>query len=68
MEDFHEDEEAEPQVELFKNLWLEAEAALCSLNYRARYDRVKFEMERFKSQNANGELLFLEHTFIKAFL
>ncbi|OWM79692.1 uncharacterized protein LOC116203636 [Punica granatum] len=50
-ENFHEEDEAEPQVQLFKNLWLEAEAALCSMNYRARYDRLKFEMEKSKAQN-----------------
>ncbi|KAK4781995.1 hypothetical protein SAY86_016097 [Trapa natans] len=48
---FLEEDEAEQQVQLFKNLWLEAEAALCLTNYRARYDRVKFEMKKYGSHS-----------------
>ncbi|CAL0327527.1 unnamed protein product [Lupinus luteus] len=44
-ENFHEDEEADSQTLLYKNLWLEAEAALCSVSYRARYNQMKIEME-----------------------
>lgn len=31
---------------LYKNLWLEAEAELCALSYRARFHRVKREMAK----------------------
>ncbi|XP_062119948.1 uncharacterized protein LOC133834370 isoform X2 [Humulus lupulus] len=51
-ENFHDKEETEPQTLLYKNLWLEAEAALCSLNYKARYNRMKMEMEKFKLPNS----------------
>ncbi|XP_060963512.1 uncharacterized protein LOC133033014 isoform X3 [Cannabis sativa] len=47
-----EDDETEPQTVLYKNLWLEAEAALCSLNYKARYNRMKMEMEKHKLPNS----------------
>ncbi|XP_057457372.1 uncharacterized protein LOC130748206 isoform X3 [Lotus japonicus] len=44
-ENFH-DEEEDSQTDLYKNLWLEAEAALCSVSYRARYNQMKIEMEK----------------------
>ncbi|KAF8020243.1 hypothetical protein BT93_G0831 [Corymbia citriodora subsp. variegata] len=45
------DDEVEPnlQVQLFKNLWLEAEAKLCSMKFKSCFKRVKTEMERLKS-------------------
>ncbi|OMO97750.1 Plant peroxidase [Corchorus olitorius] len=46
VENFHEKEESDPQVLLYKNLWLEAEAALCSINYMARYNNMKIEIEK----------------------
>lgn len=45
---FHDEEETDPQALLYRNLWLEAEAALCSISYRARFDRMKIEMKKFK--------------------
>ncbi|KAL2638670.1 hypothetical protein GLYMA_06G138000v4 [Glycine max] len=47
-ENFHgdDDEGAEPQTVLYKNLWLEAEATLCSVYYRARYNQMKIEMDK----------------------
>ncbi|XVF12776.1 hypothetical protein REPUB_Repub08aG0148700 [Reevesia pubescens] len=48
IENFHEKEEAHPQVLLYKNLWLEAEAALCSINYMARFNNMKIEIEKCK--------------------
>ncbi|KAA8533520.1 hypothetical protein F0562_031046 [Nyssa sinensis] len=51
-ENFHSEEEIQPQALLYKNLWLEAEAAVCSINYRARFDRLKIEMERCKLHGA----------------
>ncbi|XP_016445059.2 uncharacterized protein LOC107770282 [Nicotiana tabacum] len=47
-ENFLCDEAMPPLALLFKNLWLEAEAKLCSLSYKARFDRMKIEMEKHK--------------------
>lgn len=47
-------EEEHSQAHLFKSLWLEAEAKLCSISYRARFDRMKFEMEILKSKQLKG--------------
>ncbi|GKV25479.1 hypothetical protein SLEP1_g34916 [Rubroshorea leprosula] len=55
-ENFHEKEEIHPQILLYKNLWLEAEAALCSINYMARYNRIKMEMELCKLDPAKMEM------------
>ncbi|XAR71569.1 hypothetical protein NMG60_11017908 [Bertholletia excelsa] len=52
--DFVTDEEMQAETLLFKNLWLEAEAALCSISYRARFNRMKIEMEKNKSHQAKG--------------
>ncbi|KAG5558937.1 hypothetical protein RHGRI_008773 [Rhododendron griersonianum] len=38
--DFPCEEETQPETVLYKNLWLEAEAALCSMSYRARFNHV----------------------------
>ncbi|XP_042490977.1 uncharacterized protein LOC122070811 isoform X2 [Macadamia integrifolia] len=46
------------QTILFKNLWLEAEAALCSVKYEERYARMKIEMEnceRYQEKGAAGK-------------
>ncbi|KAA8540104.1 hypothetical protein F0562_026796 [Nyssa sinensis] len=51
-ENFHGEEEKQSQTLLYKNLWLEAEAALCSISYRARFNRLKNEMEKCKSYKA----------------
>ncbi|KAE8678245.1 Detected protein of unknown function [Hibiscus syriacus] len=48
IDNFHEKEEANPQVNLYKNLWLEAEAALCSVNYMARFYNMKVELGKCK--------------------
>lgn len=53
-EDFIGEEEIPSETLLYKNLWLEAEAALCSINYRARFNRMKIEMEQRKSDNVKG--------------
>ncbi|VVA11407.1 PREDICTED: LOC109707349 isoform [Prunus dulcis] len=50
-ENFHS-EETDPQVLLYKNLWLEAEAVLCSVNYKARFNRVKIEIDKCKAENS----------------
>ncbi|XP_038684272.1 uncharacterized protein LOC119984416 isoform X2 [Tripterygium wilfordii] len=43
---FHEKEGKDEQVLLYKNLWLEAEASLCSLNCISRFNRIKTEVEK----------------------
>ena len=45
-ENFNEDESTESRALLYKNLWLEAEAALCSVSCKARYNKMKVEMEK----------------------
>ncbi|XP_058786666.1 uncharacterized protein LOC131661226 isoform X2 [Vicia villosa] len=45
-ENFDDDEATESQTRLYKNLWLEAEAALCSVTYKNRYNQLKIEMEK----------------------
>ena len=42
------DEEENPQVLFYKNLWLEAEAALCSMKYKACVLGMKSEMGQVK--------------------
>ncbi|KAL3630755.1 hypothetical protein CASFOL_023739 [Castilleja foliolosa] len=39
-------EEMPSEALLFKNLWLDAEAKLCSVTYKARFDRMKIQMEQ----------------------
>lgn len=53
-ENFDEKEEVHPQSLFYKNLWLEAEAAFCSMNFMARYNRVKLEMDQSKLGLAKG--------------
>lgn len=54
IENFHEKEEAHPQVILYKNLWLEAEASLCSINCMARFSNMKIEIEKCKLGSEKG--------------
>ncbi|XP_061364059.1 uncharacterized protein LOC133307548 [Gastrolobium bilobum] len=54
-ENFQDDEGADSQALLYKNLWLEAEAALCSVSYRARYNQMKIEMEKHSSKQRDIE-------------
>lgn len=49
-----DEEETDPQALLYRNLWLEAEAVLCSITYKARFDRMKLEMEKFKLHKTEG--------------
>ncbi|PNT40142.2 hypothetical protein POPTR_004G080501v4 [Populus trichocarpa] len=42
------EEEENPQVLFYKNLWLEAEAALRSMKYKASVLGMKTEMEKIK--------------------
>ncbi|XP_057800763.1 uncharacterized protein LOC131016161 isoform X2 [Salvia miltiorrhiza] len=47
-QNFEIDEDMHSQALLFKNLWLEAEAKLCSISYKARFERMKVQMEDVK--------------------
>ncbi|KAI4307014.1 hypothetical protein L6164_030250 [Bauhinia variegata] len=55
-ENFNDEKGAESQSLLYKNLWLEAEAALCSTNYKARYNQVKIEMEKDSRKQRDNAL------------
>lgn len=44
-----------PQTLLFKNLWIEAEAALCSIKYELQLARMQIEMEKSKQHQTKGE-------------
>ncbi|CAH8268014.1 unnamed protein product [Arabidopsis lyrata] len=48
---FPDGEENHPQTLLYKSLWLETEAALCSTTCMARYHRVKNEIDNLKFNN-----------------
>nr|XP_034907958.1 uncharacterized protein LOC118043950 isoform X2 [Populus alba] len=54
-------EESDSQILLYRNLWLEAEASLCSVNYMARFNRMKIEMEKGNSQKANEKSMVREN-------
>lgn len=60
-ENFHFDGEMKSQAHLFKNLWLEAEAKLCSVSYKARFDHMKIAMELQNSTRVNGKGSSLLH-------
>ncbi|GER33442.1 cysteine-rich RLK (RECEPTOR-like protein kinase)8 [Striga asiatica] len=47
-ENFQLNEEIHSEAVLFKNLWLDAEAKLCSISYKARFDRMKIQMGRIR--------------------
>lgn len=55
-ENFHCNEEVSSQALLFKSLWLEAEANLCSIGYKARFDQMKSEMGKIEA-NTLKELM-----------
>eukprot|EP00262_Sarcandra_glabra_P014683 TRINITY_DN4341_c0_g3_i1.p1 TRINITY_DN4341_c0_g3~~TRINITY_DN4341_c0_g3_i1.p1 ORF type:complete len:461 (-),score=101.18 TRINITY_DN4341_c0_g3_i1:307-1620(-) len=44
------------QTQLYKNLWIEAEAALCSMKYEVQLSRMKIEMEKkYKQCQGKGK-------------
>ena len=47
--------EDDPQAVLYKNLWMQAEAALCSMKYELQVARMKLEIEDCECQ-MKGEL------------
>ncbi|OVA03004.1 hypothetical protein BVC80_8797g20 [Macleaya cordata] len=56
-----DDEEVSlPKIQLYKNLWLEAEAALCSMKYNVRFASMKIEMEKYKLQQEKGKPINVE--------
>ncbi|KAF5442636.1 hypothetical protein F2P56_035275 [Juglans regia] len=54
------EEEMQPNGFLYKTLWLEAEAELCSINYKARYNRMRIEMEKSELHEAKVNTLDVE--------
>ncbi|EYU45327.1 hypothetical protein MIMGU_mgv1a001518mg [Erythranthe guttata] len=57
-ENFHLNEDMDSQALLFKSLWLDAEAKLCSITYKARFDRMKILMDetKLKAQQENENI------------
>ncbi|KAF8008344.1 hypothetical protein BT93_K2117 [Corymbia citriodora subsp. variegata] len=55
-ENFQVEDDSQPQIRLFKNLWLEAEATLCSMNYKARFNRMRIEMDNSRSNVVKDSL------------
>ncbi|XP_054789124.1 uncharacterized protein LOC129294688 [Prosopis cineraria] len=49
-ENFHDEDEPVSRSLLYKNLWLEAEAELCSIIYRARFNRM-IAVEKYSSKH-----------------
>ncbi|KAL1337354.1 hypothetical protein AAHE18_10G133300 [Arachis hypogaea] len=59
-ENLHDDDDDDDEVEsqtsvLYKNLWLEAEASLCSIHYKARYNQMKNEIKRLKQKDVGDQ-------------
>lgn len=54
-ENFDDDGATESQTLLYKNLWLEAEAAICSVSFKARYNQMKIEMEKHSFKQTDME-------------
>lgn len=63
-ENFQVEDDSQPQIRLFKNLWLEAEATLCSMNYKARFNRMRIEMDSSRSNELEGCDLSVEHIYL----
>ncbi|KAL1547298.1 hypothetical protein AAHA92_23793 [Salvia divinorum] len=57
-QNFEIDEDMHSQALLFKNLWLEAEAKLCSISYKARFERMKAQMAgvKLKAPKEDGDV------------
>lgn len=53
-ENFELSEEMHSRALLFKSLWLEAEAKLCSISYKARFNRMKIQMEEIEHKAPQG--------------
>lgn len=49
--------EDDPQTLLYKKLWIEAEAALCSMKYELRLAQMKIKLEKCEQHLATGESL-----------
>ncbi|GAB4858628.1 hypothetical protein Ancab_010101 [Ancistrocladus abbreviatus] len=47
-------EQADSNALLYKNLWLEAEAALCAFTIQTRFNRMMLEMDKFKHDKIEG--------------
>ncbi|KAL5719224.1 hypothetical protein ACHQM5_012032 [Ranunculus cassubicifolius] len=58
-DNFHDEVEPDIQSLLYKNLWLEAEAALCAVKYKERFARMKTEMAKSR-QHPERDLMDME--------
>ncbi|XP_073131476.1 uncharacterized protein [Henckelia pumila] len=56
-ENFYCNEEISSQALLFKSLWLEAEANICSIGYKARFDQMKIEMGKIEANTLKDSKL-----------
>lgn len=63
-ENFHCNEEISSQALLFKSLWLETEANLCSIGYQARFDQMKIEMGEIEANTLKGYIYILIESLI----
>ncbi|KAH0942537.1 hypothetical protein HID58_002174 [Brassica napus] len=66
---FPDGEENHPQTLLYKSLWLETEAALCSSACVAKYSRIKNEIDNLKLQNREisaGASTFMQEPFLNS--
>ncbi|KAG2311561.1 hypothetical protein Bca4012_026029 [Brassica carinata] len=65
---FPDGEDNHPQTLLYKSLWLETEAALCSTTCMTRYHRIKKEIGNLKLQNrensAHASTTFMQEPFL----
>lgn len=59
-----EEEDNCPQTLLFKDLWIDAVAALCSIKYELQLARVQIEMEKSKQHQTKGD----QFDFVPIFL
>lgn len=58
-ENIGQQEDEYHQALLYKNLWIEAEAALCSMKYELQLTRMKIELEKHKKhQDAGPDTIF----------
>ncbi|KAL6508255.1 hypothetical protein OROHE_021797 [Orobanche hederae] len=53
-ENFKWNEEKHSRAFFYRNLWLDAEAKLCSVSYKARFDRMKIQMEQINMKAPQG--------------
>lgn len=53
-------EKDHPQTLVYKRLWIEAEAALCSMKYKLQYAQKHLKMEKWKDNSVKGVFLYIQ--------